>query len=200
MNRPAVLTVCALLVVAGAWQWANNRPVHQPPGILVPDPPRQTDGGGVAIQLEGYTLTPLARFEGQARVIGLSRYRLDRESDLAPYDLALAWGAMSDSRNLEAVRLSQSGRFLHWSWDERGPPIPAQELARSMTNVHVIPADDFITRRLAGLREGELVRFDGVLVAAQGDDGFNWRSSLTRDDTGQGACELLWLESLSVVQ
>jgi hypothetical protein len=30
-----------------------------------------------------------------------------------------------------------------------------------------------------------------------GDDGFTWSSSLSREDTGNGACELIWIEQLS---
>jgi hypothetical protein len=33
-----------------------------------------------------------------------------------------------------------------------------------------------------------------MLVEADGRDGWKWRSSLTRDDTGDGACELMWVE------
>ena len=32
-----------------------------------------------------------------------------------------------------------------------------------------------------------------VLVAAQGDDGWQWRSSLSREDSGDGACELIYV-------
>jgi hypothetical protein len=38
----------------------------------------------------------------------------------------------------------------------------------------------------------------GYLVEVRGRDGFRWRSSLTREDTGNGACELVWVEKLDV--
>jgi len=31
-----------------------------------------------------------------------------------------------------------------------------------------------------------------------GPDGFAWRSSLTREDTGAGACELVYVESAAL--
>jgi hypothetical protein len=37
------------------------------------------------------------------------------------------------------------------------------------------------------------------LVRVEGQDGFIWSSSLSRDDTGAGACELIWLEQLRVL-
>ena len=39
---------------------------------------------------------------------------MDRESDLAPVDLALGWGRMSDEAILKDIQISQSGRFYFW--------------------------------------------------------------------------------------
>jgi hypothetical protein len=62
--------------------------------------------------------------------------------------------------------------------------------------MHMIPANDDIERRLKSVRAGNLVRIRGYLVEVTGKDGFRWKSSLSRSDTGAGACELVWVESL----
>jgi hypothetical protein len=49
------------------------------------------------------------------------------------------------------------------------------------------------------VRTGSVVRLEGYLVEARADDGWRWRSSLTREDTGNGACELVWVERLDVL-
>jgi len=49
------------------------------------------------------------------------------------------------------------------------------------------------------VRQGELVHLDGFLVDASRPDGWRWRSSLRRDDTGDGACELVYVEDLEPV-
>ena len=36
------------------------------------------------------------------------------------------------------------------------------------------------------------------LIEVRGADGWRWRSSLTREDTGAGACELVWVERIAV--
>jgi hypothetical protein len=46
------------------------------------------------------------------------------------------------------------------------------------------------------VRAGDQIRLRGYLVRVAASDGWQWRSSLTRDDTGAGACELVLLESL----
>jgi hypothetical protein len=43
------------------------------------------------------------------------------------------------------------------------------------------------------------VRVAGKLVEVHADDGWQWRSSLSRTDTGASACELLWLERLEIL-
>ena len=62
--------------------------------------------------------------------------------------------------------------------------------------MHVIPADKQVARDLDKVRQGSLIRLQGKLVEARRSDGFHWRSSLTREDTGAGACELILVESI----
>jgi hypothetical protein len=105
---------------------------------------------------------------------------------------------MSDSAVIEQLGLAQAGRFLTWRWRD-APPIPADEITRSATNVHVIPANAVVARQVAALRSGQRVRAKGVLVEATRPDGWRWRSSLSRDDGGQGACELMYLAEITVL-
>jgi hypothetical protein len=41
-----------------------------------------------------------------------------------------------------------------------------------------------------------VVTLRGRLVEASGADGWRWRSSLTREDSGAGACELVLVDAL----
>ena len=61
-------------------------------------------------------------------------------------------------------------------------------------NMHLIPADPGVESDLDAVREGELVRLSGYLVDARGPQGFTWNTSLSRDDTGGGSCELFYVE------
>ena len=64
--------------------------------------------------------------------------------------------------------------------------------------MHMIPANPVVEKRLKSVRPGNIVRVRGCLVEVSAKDGWRWRSSLTRTDTGPGACELIWVESLEV--
>ncbi|MBA2432564.1 MAG: hypothetical protein H0V56_10700, partial [Chthoniobacterales bacterium] len=116
----------------------------------------------------------------------------------SPTDLALGWGSMSDSQVLEQLKISQSSRF-YWYRFQLPPPIPQEEIARQSTNVHIIPADRAIARQCRSLRTGELIRLEGQLVEASGPEIGTWRSSLSRNDTGKGACELLLVERVEKI-
>jgi len=149
-----------------------------------------------AFEHRGYHIQPLARFALEARVLSKRLYRYDQGAKLAPLDLALGWGRMSDSRVLEKISISQSNRFYFWY--TANPPIPLEEIALSSANMHMIPATTDLEQRLKQLKSGNIVRLRGYLVRASGPDGFYWQSSLTRSDTGNGACELVWVEELAV--
>jgi len=69
---------------------------------------------------------------------------------------------------------------------------------RSSANLHLIPADAGVERQLLAIRPGQRVRLGGLLVEATAADGFRWRSSLSREDSGNGACELVWVETVAL--
>ena len=144
----------------------------------------------------GYTITPLARYQVTAVVLSRDRYRLDRGADLAPLDLALGWGPMSIASVINELSFSQSGRWYEYHF--RGePPLDPQVMSSHSANTHCIPADDEVRTKLLATKRHELVTLEGYLVEVTGSDGYHWRSSLTRDDTGGGSCEVFWISSMS---
>ena len=51
---------------------------------------------------------------------------------------------------------------------------------------------------LKRVREGDVVSIHGHLVQVMANDGWHWASSLSREDTGSGACELVLVESIEI--
>ena len=181
------------LLVWGAHSWWSKREVVYGPGVVAPEIPAQTKPANAhSFDLHGYRITPLADYSITARVLSRENYHLGREADLSSTDFALGWGRMSDESVLKTISISQSGRFYFWQVQEF--PIPRREIETSSANVHLIAADKNIERQLDGIRKGQVVHLQGELVQADAPDGWKWRSSLTRDDTGPGACELLYVE------
>jgi len=194
--RTLLLAFAGLLAIA-AWRHAQ-RPIAHGPGVLIAEVPVQEnmDSRAFTLRKDGYSVKPLAMFSLSARVLSRADYSWDAESKLAPVDLALGWGRMSDSTVLDKIDISQSGRFYYWRVREF--PIPEREIVESSANMHLIPADGTIQREIERARIGDIVSFDGYLVEVDGPNGYKWVSSLTRSDAGAGACELVWVEHFSL--
>ena len=186
----------ASLIGYGAYQHFSNRPVTHGNGLVADTQPVQNAINQSNFAVKGYTITPLESFEIQARVLSTEHYSFGREADLSPVDLALGWGKMSDEAILKDIKISQSNRFYYWHVDEF--PMPRREIETQSANMHMIPADDAIESTLKSIRPGQVVKISGYLVQANASDGWHWKSSLTREDTGSGACEVVYVKALLV--
>lgn len=188
------LIIFISLLGYGAYQHFSQGPVVYGNGVIASLEPNQQSLNQSAFTLNGYTVTPLQSFEIKARILSAEHYSFGREADLSPVDLALGWGRMSDEAVIKDVKISQSNRFYYWQVDRF--PIPRQEIETHSANMHMIPANSQIEKQLKSARQGQLVDIKGQLVAVAANDGWHWKSSLTRNDTGAGACELVFVEKI----
>lgn len=193
----AFLVVCAWLALEHS---VFARPVARGPGVVAASEPVQQPVGRDApvFAKDGFRAVALASFTLEARVLRSKTYCCGKPDRLAPVDVAFGWGKMSDEAVLARIDVTQSDRFYHWRY-EGSPPIPRREIELSSANMHLIPATPAIEKKLKALRPGNLVALKGYLVDVSGEGGFRWTSSLTRADTGQGACELIWVEEIEVI-
>lgn len=183
-------------VAAGILGNVLRRPIDHAPGELVRREPLQSaqvDSRGFA--LGDYALTPRARFDVEARVLSTERYRFDAGAGLAPFDFALGWGPMSDSAVIDRLEIRQSSRFYTLYPADESTDVA--RLLRYSSNMHLIPANAAIADLLQRVRVGHVVRLEGLLVDANRSDGYGWRTSLSREDSGAGACELVYVERVS---
>jgi hypothetical protein len=197
-----IIFLLGIALLGAAWHLAHRTPsaVDLGPGVLAPDPPRQTELSAQPVIRHGdYQLQPLAEFVVRARLLSSERYDYDRGASLSPIDFALGWGRMSDGEVADALNISQGVRFFSYRWSDQ-PPIPPEEITRSATNAHLIPADDAIRAALFRMSPGSVVEIRGLLVNAKAEDGFYWNSSLSRTDSGAGACELIYVTRASVIR
>jgi hypothetical protein len=74
--------------------------------------------------------------------------------------------------------------------------MPKAEIETHSANMHMIPANDEIERHSNRFAPATWFISRDISSEATGKDGFRWKSSLTRSDTGGGACELILVESL----
>jgi hypothetical protein len=197
--RRVLFGVLVLGALWNLWQRVELRPVHPADGPLASNDPLQTDlERGVTTKQGRWTLRGRAHYEITARILGREEYRFDTLADLIPEDLALGWGPMSDNRVLESFEITQSARFYSWR-PFNSMPIPREEVIEHSANTHVIAADEHVGSQLKRLRVGQVVHLTGVLVDGVRDDGTYINTSLTRRDSGAGACEVMLVEGVEVL-
>jgi hypothetical protein len=168
-----------------------------PPAFADAATPRQSDVDGMApFRLGRANVTPLAGLSLQARVLSREDYSGGDEAEFSPTDLALGWGPMAAEGMADRLDVSQGGRWYRYRWGADGPPLPPEQIVRNSANMHLIPADAAVAAALGRVRPGDIVRVEGWLVNIDRDDGWRWRSSLSRDDQGNGSCELVYVCSL----
>jgi hypothetical protein len=183
VKRLTIVALAVLLCGAGvAW--------------LRPDDPVQVmiDSNAPSFSRAGWTIHALATYDISARVLHKKRYYYGEAADLAPYDFAVGWGPMSDSTVLRLLKISQGNRFYFYEYPN-APPIPQDQIICHSANMHLVPATAAVHRALWWASPGNVIRMTGYLIEARRPNWSVWRSSLSRTDTGNGACELMWVES-----
>ena len=98
---------------------------------------------------------------------------------------------------LDRLQISQGNRFYFYRWQGQ-PPVPPEVIVRNSANMHLIPASATVARALEQARPGAVVTLRGWLVDVSAPDGWQWRSSRTRTDSGAGACEVIWVEDVEL--
>jgi hypothetical protein len=194
--KTAILALVAIGVVVYLIDTIEPR---YPPGILIPEEPYQRLTNAARTWKMGqYQVAALAEYTIWARVLHTESYWLDRGADLSPVDLAVGWGRMSDQSIVDQLEFWQGQRWYRY-WPRKSTvPLSADEMNAQSANIHIIPGNDEVKRALKSVRVGNLVEMDGYLVQVDGPGGFSWRSSLSRTDTGAGACELFRVEKVTI--
>jgi hypothetical protein len=147
-----------------------------------------------------WTVTPRARYRIAGRVLSHHDYDQDWQSEIAPLDLALAWGELSDPQVDQWIEWWQDGRWYRYRWLENSP-YQGEAINQRSANVHIIPATAKIAAALKRLQTNDRVLLEGYLVdvaAHKSGETIIWQlnTSLSRSDTGDGACEILYVRQV----
>lgn len=141
-------------------------------------------------------ITPQARYKVHATVLSKHRYFWCIDGYLAPYDLALGWGKYAKKENYSKVMFLQFGRWYYYFY----PSAEFSDVGLYSANTHVVPCNEKVLEGIKKLRKHNEVYMEGYLVdieaATPKGKTFTWNSSLSRDDSGDGACEIFYVTKL----
>ncbi len=167
-----------------------------------PDVPLQTAlEETVEFNREGYRVTLHHDYEITARVISLkardqnSTDPLDR---VLPFDFLLGWGPFNVPGDVAEIEFGHTGRWYVYEYTANFP-FPPCVIVENVSLNHIMPADSEINQKLKGVKRLDEVVLKGKLLNIfKDEDNWNWRSSLSRRDEGEGATELLYVENVII--
>ena len=202
-----------ILLTATIWLigWLTRAALPSPTSIVsaLRSAPLQRETSAKPFDFEysdsSYTIEPLAEYDIYGLVVTHNDpsgwgdiYHDDSSVDFR--DLCLMWGA-----NLNSVIFDN---FEFWSEPWTCNARTYSEAAvqafdqSALGNNHLLSADDAVRRTINSVRIGDQIHLTGLLINyyPPGMSEYGRRSSLTRDDTGNGACEVLYVKSAEILK
>jgi len=206
--KPVPILIAAALIVIAVYGITHMGHRGMATGLREPI---QTEASGMkTFQKDGYTVSVdyLYEYDIIALVLHTKNYApmtvMDR---LAPKDLALAWGDVAANNLNIDFHWNQMSRFYFWhvnSYSELAPVGSEADVSLQSANCHIIAADLATRRQISRVRMGDIVHLKGYLVSvyASKPNGkyYFWESSTTRTDTGDGACEVIYVTSAEIMR
>jgi len=173
-------------------------PPDQAPGET---DPFSVEAGGVA-----YTVSPLFTYEIRGMVVShhdcgawWDIYHRDRWKDfLNVKDLCLVWGGNLQTGVYRDMRFRNDSWTCSYFWPDAG--VRARFREDQLSNNHLLCADDTLRRTILETGRGDQVRIRGSLASYAHGGTFHRGTSTRRDDTGNGACETLFVEEYEILR
>ena len=139
----------------------------------------------------------VAEYEITARIFSKKLYAEYPKTHI-PFDFAMGWGPVAEREVFEKIEVTQHKRFAYPAF-KKPLTIPTEEFNQHFSNTHIIPANNAIYNKLKTLQNGQLVTLKGYLVNYKEGTRRAWiefKSSKTRTDEGDGACEVMYVEHI----
>ncbi|MEI7918317.1 MAG: hypothetical protein WCH58_02940 [Candidatus Saccharibacteria bacterium] len=120
------------------------------------------------------------------------------------YDLCIVWGKNVSEKTYVSpdISFSQSQRFCNYSF-HNSPTFYTPQISNS----HIVTTSSAVLDKLQSINPGDEVKITGQLVnlSVTGNDSNGqmvnntWKSSTDRKDTGAGACEVIYVDSVDIL-
>lgn len=155
------------------------------------------------IEFKGVEITKLASYDITGKVIGMEFFRFGGggANKISPQDLTVCWGpAVSPlyEGDIESIyTLNDRGEAI--AYGGRYAADYGNNGMNYVSNNHIIPLNSTVKNTLYKIRKGDTVQMLGWLVYCKGNNWTLGPSSLVRNDHGNGACEILLVEYLGIV-
>ena len=201
------LMAVAALSVGSGWIFKGQLPEPQQiiPSLLGDPKQVETDRGAFSLTHAGstYEVTPRAEYEIFGVVVSHNNIHSITDSyhdknSVDVKDLCLVWGKNVQSNNYHQIKF-WSAPWTCW-FRTQSSDVYGQFQTTQFSNTHIIGADAKLIDAVKSARIGDQIRMRGLLVDYSSASGFQRKTSLVRSDTGNGACEVLFVESFETLK
>lgn len=197
--------VMVVMDYMGDRSFTGNLGLASKPFFMDTSSPMQDDSHKYALinmMGDGYkfTIEPLAEYRAGVMVAGKEHYSEGWQGKIAPYDLIFVWGDLAEPEFDHYMDYWQSDRRYYYQFGPESP-FDTRFASTHSSNNHIIPANENVLKGIERIREKQGVILEGYLVNINGEyrgGEFYWRTSLTRKDTGDGSCEVFYVERVQI--
>lgn len=153
-----------------------------------------------------YTITPRYAYELDGVVV--SSHNADDFIDITHHerwkdfinlrDLCVIWGSNVASGVYQRMEFHNDSWTCWFAWTDAATGALFQKNA--LSNNHLLTNDEAIAQALLSAEPGDHIRLRGVLAEySNASNGFHRGTSITREDTGNGACETIFVDEFNIV-
>ena len=165
-------------------------------------PPLDTTVGGIT-----YNVRPLYKYDLYGLVV--SKHDTDTwwdyihkewNDNLNVGDLCVVWGNNVRNGAYKDISFS-SGQFV-CNFSTNSSEAFAAFDQTAVSNNHLITDDIRLARKVGGIKVGDQIHFRGYLAEYSHNHGFPFKrgTSTVRTDSGNGACETVYLQDIEILQ
>jgi hypothetical protein len=205
------MTLCCLLATLASYFYKDQLPSPDFYDTFYLQEPEQTPTTETAFTTEvnrqQYTIEPLFDYELNGVVVSYhdadairDNWHHDKWKDFINLrDLCVVWGANVDN----GVYLDMSFSNDSWTcwayWPDRatGERFNKTELS----NNHLLVDDEWVKKALMSAEPGDQIRLKGMLASYHNPgNNFHRGTSTVRTDTGNGACETIYVNEFEIIK
>jgi hypothetical protein len=126
-------------------------------------------------------------------------YHQDWEDFINIKDVCVIWGENLASGVYQRMQFDNTSWTCWFQWPDQATGQRFQP--RQLSNNHLLSDNPAVSRQIMAANTGDQVHFRGVLAKYENPaNGFKRGTSITRTDSGNGACETIYIDEFTIVR
>ncbi len=152
-----------------------------------------------------YEVTPVAEYELWGLVVTHNDTRefsdiYHNENSVDIKDICVIWGKNLNSNNYQRVKFYSEPWSCIYQTDSQ--EVYRKFSPRALSNSHLLSDLPKVREKILSTKIGDQIHLKGMLVNYFPENSPSWvrKSSTSRDDTGNGACEVVFVEEYEILK